>query len=78
MTATALYTGADKGNYETESVEVSITRSACEHKNTEIKNVVDATCEHTGYSGDIYCKDCGVKLTEGTERQPWDILIREL
>ena len=66
VTATALYTGADKGNYETESVEVSITRSACEHKNTEIKNVVDATCEHTGYSGDIYCKDCGVKLTEGT------------
>lgn len=30
-TATAIYNGADKGNYETESVEVSITRLACTH-----------------------------------------------
>ena len=29
--ATAVYTGADKGNYVTESVEVSITRQACTH-----------------------------------------------
>ena len=70
VTATALYTGADKGNYETESVEVSITRSACEHKNTEIRNAVEATCEHTGYSGDTYCKDCGELLRTGTEIPP--------
>lgn len=31
VTATAIYNGADKGNYETESVEVSITRLACTH-----------------------------------------------
>lgn len=30
-TATAIYNGADKGNYETESVEVFITRLACTH-----------------------------------------------
>lgn len=30
-TATAIYNGADKGNYVTESVEVSITRLACTH-----------------------------------------------
>ncbi len=29
--ATAVYNGADKGNYVTESVEVSITRQACTH-----------------------------------------------
>ncbi len=31
VTATAIYNGADKGNYVTESVEVSITRQACTH-----------------------------------------------
>ncbi|HAU86130.1 MAG TPA: hypothetical protein DCW90_11735, partial [Lachnospiraceae bacterium] len=31
ITATAEYTGADKGNYSTESVTVSITRDGCEH-----------------------------------------------
>ena len=31
ITATAIYTGADKGNYVTESAEVSITRQACIH-----------------------------------------------
>ena len=64
--ATAFYSGADKGNYETESVEISITRSDCDHKNTEIRNAKEATCEHTGYTGDTYCKECAVKLTGGT------------
>ncbi len=31
VTATAIYNGTDKGNYVTESVEVSITRQACTH-----------------------------------------------
>ena len=72
VTATAVYTGTDKGNYETESVSITITRSECEHKNTEIINKKDATCSVEGYTGDTYCKDCGEKLDTGTtiEKKP--------
>ena len=72
VTATAVYTGTDKGNYETESVSITITRSECEHKNTEIINKKDATCSVEGYTGDTYCKDCGEKLAAGTtiEKKP--------
>ena len=66
VTATAVYTGADKGNYETESVSITITRSECDHTHTEIRNQREATCKEEGYTGDIYCKDCGEKLVTGT------------
>lgn len=32
---------------------------------TEIKNAVNATCTSDGYTGDVYCKDCGEKLSDG-------------
>ena len=67
VTANALYTGTDKGNYETESVSITITRSECEHKNTEIINKKDATCSVEGYTGDTYCKDCNKLLGMGKE-----------
>ena len=35
------------------------------HKNTELRNVKEATCIAEGYTGDTYCKDCGVKLQTG-------------
>ena len=72
VTANAFYTGTDKGNYETESVSITITRSECEHKNTEIINKKDATCSVEGYTGDTYCKDCGKTLATGTtiEKKP--------
>lgn len=72
VTANAFYTGTDKGNYETESVSITITRSECEHKKTEIINKKDATCSDEGYTGDTYCKDCGEKLAAGTtiEKKP--------
>ncbi len=72
VTATAVYTGADKGNYETESVSITITRSECDHTHTEIRNQREATCKEEGYTGDTYCKDCGEKLAAGTtiEKKP--------
>ena len=72
VTATAVYTGADKGNYETESVSITITRSECDHTHTEIRNQREATCKEKGYTGDTYCKDCGEKLASGTtiEKKP--------
>ena len=38
ITATAIYTGSDKGNYKTESVEVNITRSDVDHADTDAEN----------------------------------------
>lgn len=42
------------------------TVNADNHKNTEIRNAIDATCTADGYTGDVYCKDCGVKIVDGT------------
>lgn len=39
--------------------------NADNHKNTEIRNVVEATCTTDGCTGDTYCKDCGVKISNG-------------
>ena len=67
VTATAVYAGADKGNYETESVSITITRSECDHTHTEIWNQREATCTQTGYTGDTYCTDCDKLLSTGKE-----------
>ena len=39
---------------------------ACEHLNTEVRNSVQADCTKEGYTGDTYCKDCGVLIAEGS------------
>ena len=67
VTATAVYIGADKGNYETESVSITITRRECDHTHTEIRNQREATCTQTGYAGDTYCTDCDKLLRTGEE-----------
>lgn len=33
----------------------------------EVKNAKAATCTEKGYTGDTYCKGCGVKLSDGKE-----------
>ena len=45
-----------------------------DHVNKEVRNSVTATCGETGYTGDIYCKDCGTKLESGNviEKLPHD------
>ena len=35
------------------------------HTHTEIRNVIQATCTETGYSGDKYCTDCETLLEKG-------------
>lgn len=37
----------------------------CEHKNTELRNAEAADCQREGYSGDIYCVNCGMLLKKG-------------
>lgn len=65
-TATAVYTGADAINYVTTSVEITITRSSCDHERTEVQNAVTATCQQEGYTGDTVCLDCDDTIASGT------------
>ena len=65
--ATAVYAGEGHGNYETESTVIEITRLACIHQKTELKNKTDAGYGKNGYTGDIVCKDCGILLDAGSE-----------
>ena len=39
--------------------------AACRHADTTLRNVKAATCTEDGYTGDTYCSDCGVKLSDG-------------
>lgn len=39
--------------------------TACEHKKTQLRNVIPATPESEGYSGDTYCTECGEQISEG-------------
>ena len=66
VTATAVYNGSDKGNYETESVEIVLIRSICEHAQTAVNGMREATCQAEGYTGDTVCTECGVTLLVGT------------
>ena len=61
----AVYDGTDKGNYETEAVTYTITRSACEHSHTVDRYYSSASCTSSGYSGDTYCTDCGALVSSG-------------
>lgn len=42
------------------------TINATGHLHKETKNQKAATCTEDGYTGDIYCSDCGTKLESGT------------
>ena len=37
------------------------------HQHTEVRNKTEATCTKEGYTGDTYCKDCGLTLDIGEE-----------
>jgi LPXTG-motif cell wall-anchored protein len=40
---------------------------SCTHVNTEERNRKDANCTEKGYSGDVYCLNCGKIIQSGTE-----------
>ena len=66
ITATAVYVGADGGNYETLQQTVTITKINCSHDITEVRDRVEAACEQNGYSGDTYCTVCGEMIAAGS------------
>ena len=68
VNAVAVYTGADKGNYEKETVTVAITRSACDHTAGDVL-YTDAgerapTCRADGL-GHRECTKCGAVTESG-------------
>ncbi len=68
--ATAVYAGPDKGNYKKETAEITITRVACPHGATKIRDAKAATCTEGGYTGDVYCTVCGAAIETGEATPP--------
>lgn len=48
-----------------DKIEVSNGEETCSHARTELWNAVAPSCTKPGYSGDTYCLDCGVKISDG-------------
>lgn len=65
VTATAVYTGADKGNYEIETISVTVTREVCKHTEIKLINPIQPSCETDGYTGDYQCIECGEIIRTG-------------
>lgn len=67
VSAMAVYIGADKGNYETLTAPVQITRSDCDHTESEILYTGDGesepTCTKAGL-GHTVCTRCGAVVRE--------------
>ena len=68
VTATAVYTGADKGNYENETVSISVTRNACDHVAGNILYTGEGekapTCTESGL-GHKECTKCNTVMESG-------------
>ena len=45
--------------------EITVS-NPCDHSRTEIREASDATCTNDGYTGDIYCTDCGIQTGTGS------------
>ena len=48
------------------------TLKATNHKNKETRNAEKPTCQKEGYTGDVYCKDCGILISSGKVRKKYD------
>ena len=42
------------------------------HKNKETRKYKKPTCQAEGYTGDIYCKDCGILISSGKVTKKYD------
>lgn len=42
------------------------------HKNKETRKYIKPTCQAEGYTGDIYCKDCGILISSGKVTEKYD------
>lgn len=59
---------SNKDGYAGQQYTLTLVNSVnCAHLNIDAKNVVSATCTTAGYSGVIYCDDCDMLISNGTE-----------
>lgn len=64
--ASVTVTHKQLNNLAIESVEELDISAEFKHENVEVRNAKNATCTEDGYSGDIYCLDCGKLVKKGT------------
>lgn len=60
-----IYAYAKDGSAKYGIIILTIREKTCNHSNTEIRNKKEATYTEKGYTGDLYCKDCGELLETG-------------
>ncbi len=58
----------------TAGIDLSVYAEPCDHANTEVRDAKEATYTEEGYTGDVYCLDCGEKVSDGT---PIEMLVRK-
>ena len=62
--------GKLKGFGATSGILIIAPEDEVEHNGeTEIRGAIEATCHSKGYTGDVYCLDCGEKIADGTETE---------
>lgn len=44
---------------------LTLSGCSCKHESTVLNNVSDATCDTDGYTGDIFCLECGELVARG-------------
>ena len=61
---------------ETKEEILPVVDKTCSHESTEVKNSLEPTCKREGYTGDVYCKDCGILISTGNSiekvEHTWD------
>ena len=67
VTGSAIYVGADKGNYEKESVEITLTRSDCDHLYESTVTKEPTTTEEGVRT--YTCKNCDDSYTEAIPKK---------
>ena len=55
----------ETGNIQFDVRVDELEDTVCRHTGTEVRNAKTATCTTDGYTGDIFCKKCGEKISEG-------------
>ena len=65
-------------NSSTETKTEKPEEKPCQHQNTEVKNAVSAKDTKSGYTGDVYCADCGQLIEEGKTIAAFKKSVRKL
>ncbi len=65
---------SDGSDFSSDSSADDTTSQDCAHLNTKVINLVDATVEKDGYSGDVYCQDCETVISDGVLLEKFDYI----